>query len=79
MSAIGEFVFDALGQLLAALVWRAFHATGRRLVFLITLGWVRIPSLRHGGGGGWADFGAFMAGLVVWVAIVAGAIWLMLR
>jgi hypothetical protein len=79
MSLIGEIMFDFVGELLGVAFWRGFHATGRRLVFLISLGWVRIPSVRHGGGGGGADFGAFAAGLVFWLAIVAGALWLILR
>jgi hypothetical protein len=79
MSLIGDVVGEVVGELLGAAFWRGFHATGRRLIFLLSLGWVRIASLRRGGGGSGADFGAFAAGLVFWLAVVAGAIWLMLR
>jgi hypothetical protein len=50
-----------------------FHATGRLLIFLFTLGYVRIPSLRHGGadGDGGRDFGVKFAGFVFWLAALA--------
>ena len=58
--SVGDILFDFAGEVLGFLFGRGFHATGRRLIFLFTLGYVRIPSLRHGGADneGWTDFGA---------------------
>lgn len=80
MSLIGDLVFEFLGGLLGHLFGRLFHATGRLLIFLFTLGYVRIPSLRHGGAGGegWSDFGTQMAGFVFWLAALALTIYLAL-
>ena len=79
MSLIGEIVFDFLGELFGFLFGRLFHATGRLLIFLFTLGYVRIPSLRQGGAGGegWPDFGVQIAGFLFWLAAVALTIYLL--
>ena len=79
MSLIGELVFEFLGGLLGFLFGRFFHATGRLLIFLFTLGYVRISSLRHGGAGGegWSDFGTQMVGFVFWLAALALTIYLL--
>jgi hypothetical protein len=68
---IGEFLFEAFG----ALLWRLFHATGRRLVLLLTFGGTHIPSAGRGGGERPSDFWAAMAGLLFWLGIISGAIY----
>lgn len=80
MSLIGDLVFEFLGGLLGFLFGRLFHATGRLLIFLFTLGYVRIPVLRNGGAGGegWSDFGTQMTGFVFWLAAIALTIYLAL-
>lgn len=79
MSLIGDVVFEFLGEVFGYLFGRLFHGTGRLLIFLFTLGYVRIPSLRHGGAGdeGWSDFGVQVAGFLFWVAAVALTIYLL--
>ncbi len=79
MSLIGDVVFEFLGELFGFLFGRLFHATGRLLIFLFTLGYVRIPSLRHGGAGGegWSDFGVQVVGLLFWLAALALTIYLL--
>ena len=77
MSLIGDVVGEFVGAVVGTLVWRFCHATGRRLIFLFMLGHLRIPSLRHGGGGEGADFGAFLAGLLFWLAALALTIYLL--
>ena len=77
MSLIGDVVGELVGAVLGVALWRFFHATGRRLIFLFMLGYYRIPSLRHGGGGEGADLGAFFAGLLFWLAALALTIYLL--
>ena len=79
MSLIGDLVFDFVGELFGHLFGRLFHATGRLLIFLFTLGHVRIPALRDGGAGGagWSDFGVQMVGFLFWLAALALTIYLL--
>ena len=79
MSIFAELVGGLVVDLFMVLFGRGFHATGRLLILLFTLGYVRIPSLRHGGAGGegWLDFGAHAAGFVFWVAAIALTIYLL--
>jgi hypothetical protein len=78
VSLVGDLLFELVGGLVSFLFGRVFHATGRRLIFLFTLGFVRIPSLRHGGvgGEGWGDVGVQIAGFFFWVAVLALTIYL---
>jgi len=76
---VGGLVADLLMFLFGVLFGPGFHATGRLAIFLFTLGYVRIPPLRHGGGSELANFGAYAAGLVFWVAAVALTIYLLVR
>ena len=80
MSLIGEIVFDFLGELLVAFFGRVCHFTGRVLIFLLTLGYVRIPALRTGGadGGNDRDFGVKLAGFLFWLAAIALTLYLLL-
>ncbi len=79
MSLIGDIVFEFVGEVFGHLFGRLFHATGRFLIFLFTLGYVRIPSLRDGGAGdeGWSDFGVQTVGFLFWVAALALTIYLL--
>lgn len=77
MSLIGDLIGEFVGEVVGAVMWRGCHASGRRLIFLFTLGYVGIPSLRHGGGGEGADWGAFLAGLLFWLAALALTIYLL--
>lgn len=79
MSVIGDVLFEFVGELLGHVFGRAFHATGRRLIFLFSLGHVRIPSQRHGGAGGegWSDFGVQTIGFLFWLAVAALTIYLL--
>lgn len=79
MSLIADIVVDVVGGLLSPLFGRAFHATGRRVIFLFTLGFARIPSLRHGGAGGefWSDFGVECVGFLFWLAAVVLTLYLL--
>ncbi len=78
MSLIGDVLFEFVGELFGFIFGRGLHATGRRVIFLFTLGYIRIPSLRHGGGGEWVDFGAGVAGFLFWVAVIALSLYLLL-
>jgi hypothetical protein len=79
LSLIADIVVDVVGSLLGPLFGRAFHATGRLVVFLFTLGFVRIPSLRHGGadGEGLSDFGVQVLGLLFWLAALVLTVYLL--
>jgi len=79
LSLIADIVVDVVGAFLAPLFGHAFHATGRRLIFLFTLGYVHVPSLRHGGadGEGLSDFGVQVLGVLFWVAAIAVTIYLL--
>jgi hypothetical protein len=76
---IGGLLADFLIFLFGVLFGPGFHAAGRLVIFLFTLGHVRIPPLRHGGGSEVANFGAYAAGLVFWVAAIALTIYLLVR
>lgn len=76
---VGGLLVDLLIFLFGLLFGPGFHATGRLIIFLFTLGWTRIPSLREGGGSEIANFGAYAAGLVFWVAAIALTIYLLVR
>lgn len=80
MSLIADIVVDVIGGLLGPLFGHGFHATGRRLIFLLTLGYVRIPSLRHGGADseGLSDFGVQALGFLFWLAAIALTLYLLL-
>ncbi|HTU09304.1 MAG TPA: hypothetical protein VMG08_00280 [Allosphingosinicella sp.] len=79
MSLIGDIVVELVGGLLFHGLGRLFHFTGRPLMFLLTLGYVRVPSERHGGAGGdgWLDFGTQLLGFLFWVAALALTIYLL--
>ena len=76
---IGGMLVDFLIFLFGLLFGPAFHATGRLIIFLFSLGWIRIPSLREGGGSGTANFGAHATGFVFWVAAIVLTIYLLVR
>ena len=80
VSLIGDIVVDVVGGLLGPILGHGFHATGRRLIFLFTLGFVRVPSLRHGGADneGLSDFGVGVVGFLFWVAAIALILYLLL-
>ena len=79
MSLIGDVVGELVGAFLGAIAGRLFHATGRLVLFLLTLSYVRIPSLRHGGAGGefWSDSGVQWVGFLFWVAALALTLYLL--
>ena len=75
MSAIGEAIFEFLFEALCALFRRLFHATGRRLIFLLTFGGTRIPSAGRRDASRWSDVWAAWAGFLFWLAAVTGLIY----
>jgi hypothetical protein len=79
VSLIADIVVDVVGSLLGPLFGRGFHATGRLVVFLFTLGFVRVPSLSHGGadGDGLSDFGVQVLGFLFWLAAFVLTIYLL--
>lgn len=73
---IGDLIVDVLWEVILAPL---FYTTGRVLVFLFTLGFVRIPPRRRGGvESGLAEFGLIFLGLVFWLGLVALGIYLLL-
>lgn len=75
MSALGEAIFEFLFEALFALFWRLFHATGRRLIYLLTFGGTGIPSAGGRDASRWSDVWAAWAGFLFWRGASAGLVY----